>query len=123
MIKKLKIDGNQNKESLALKSTQGTGGLSIVINICTLHNFFLLDFWCFNATFSNISAISWRPNLVVEEAGVPRENHQPFIINVPLNEKKAQLCIFIYMFLPSGRRFSQFFLLHLQFCHPFRFMI
>ena len=26
MIKKLKIDGNQNKESLALKSTQGTGG-------------------------------------------------------------------------------------------------
>ena len=31
------------------------------------------DFWCFNATFSNISAISWRPVLVVEEAGVPRE--------------------------------------------------
>jgi len=24
----------------------------------------------FNATFSNISAISWRPVLVVEEAGV-----------------------------------------------------
>ena len=24
-------------------------------------------FWCFNATFSNISAISWRPVLVVEE--------------------------------------------------------
>jgi hypothetical protein len=28
-----------------------------------------------NATFSNISAISWRPVLVVEEAGVPGENH------------------------------------------------
>jgi hypothetical protein len=28
----------------------------------------------FNATFSNISAISWRPALVVEEAGVPGEN-------------------------------------------------
>jgi hypothetical protein len=27
--------------------------------------------WCFNATFSNISAISWRPVLVVEEARVP----------------------------------------------------
>ena len=26
------------------------------------------DFWCFKATFSNISAISWRPVLVVEEA-------------------------------------------------------
>jgi hypothetical protein len=31
------------------------------------------DFWCFNATFSNISAISWRPVFVVEEAG---ENHR-----------------------------------------------
>jgi hypothetical protein len=27
-----------------------------------------------HATFSNISAISWRPGLVVEEAGVPGEN-------------------------------------------------
>jgi hypothetical protein len=35
------------------------------------------DFWCFNATFSNILAISWRPDLVVEEAGVPGENHRP----------------------------------------------
>jgi hypothetical protein len=32
---------------------------------------------CFNATFSNISAISCRPVLVVEEARVPGENHQP----------------------------------------------
>ena len=32
------------------------------------------DFWCFNATFSNISAISWRAVLAVEEAG---ENHRP----------------------------------------------
>jgi len=31
------------------------------------------DFWCFNATFSNISAISWRPVLVVEKAVVPGE--------------------------------------------------
>ena len=31
----------------------------------------------FSATFSNISAISWRPVLVVEEAGVPGENHRP----------------------------------------------
>jgi hypothetical protein len=33
------------------------------------------------ATFSNISAISWRPVLVVEEAGVPGENHQPWANN------------------------------------------
>jgi hypothetical protein len=28
--------------------------------------FDFFDFWCFNATFNNISAISWRPVLVVE---------------------------------------------------------
>ena len=28
-----------------------------------------------NATFNNISAISWRSVLLVEETGVPRENH------------------------------------------------
>jgi hypothetical protein len=35
----------------------------------------------FNATFSNISPISWRPVLVVEEAGVPGENHRPWASN------------------------------------------
>ena len=35
----------------------------------------------FNATFNNISAISWRPVLVVEEAGVPGENHRPWPSN------------------------------------------
>jgi hypothetical protein len=36
-----------------------------------MHFDFNFDFWCFNVTFSNISAISWRPVLVVDEAGVP----------------------------------------------------
>jgi len=31
----------------------------------------------FNATFNNISVISWRSILLVEETGVPGENHQP----------------------------------------------
>jgi hypothetical protein len=35
-------------------------------------------FIVFNATFSNISAISWQPVLEVEEAEVPGENHQPW---------------------------------------------
>jgi hypothetical protein len=30
-----------------------------------------LNFWC----LTPLSAISWRPVLVVEEAGVPGENH------------------------------------------------
>jgi hypothetical protein len=28
------------------------------------------------ATFNNISVLSWRPVLLVEETGVPRENHR-----------------------------------------------
>ena len=31
----------------------------------------------FNALFNNMSAISWRSVLLVEETGVPRENHRP----------------------------------------------
>ena len=31
----------------------------------------------FNATFNNISVISWLSVLLVEENGVPRENHGP----------------------------------------------
>jgi hypothetical protein len=42
---------------------------------------FDFDCWCFNATFNNILAISWRPVLVVEEAGVPGENHRPWASN------------------------------------------
>ena len=34
-------------------------------------------FMVFNATFNNISVISWRSVLLVEETGVPEENHQP----------------------------------------------
>jgi hypothetical protein len=31
----------------------------------------------FNATYNSISAISWQSVLLVEETGVPGENHQP----------------------------------------------
>jgi hypothetical protein len=33
-------------------------------------------FMVFNATFNNISAISWHSVLLVEETGVPGENHR-----------------------------------------------
>ena len=35
----------------------------------------------FNATFNNISAISWWSVLLVEETGVPGENHRPVASN------------------------------------------
>jgi hypothetical protein len=42
----------------------------------------LIDwFLVFNVTFSNISTISWQPVSVVEEAGVPGENHRPWACN------------------------------------------
>ena len=33
----------------------------------------------FNTTFNNISVISWRSVLLVEETGVPEENHWPAV--------------------------------------------
>jgi len=35
----------------------------------------------FNATFNNISAISWRLVLLVEEGGVPGEHHRPVTLH------------------------------------------
>ena len=42
---------------------------------------FYLILIVFNATFSNYSAISRRPVLVVEEAGIPGKNHRPWTSN------------------------------------------
>ena len=36
---------------------------------------FFFSFMVFNATFSNVSVILWRSVLLVEETGIPRENH------------------------------------------------
>jgi hypothetical protein len=36
-------------------------------------------FMVFNATFNHISAISWQSVLLVEEIGVPGENHRPAV--------------------------------------------
>ena len=39
----------------------------------------------FNATFNNISVISWQSVLLVEENGVPGENHRPVISHYQLD--------------------------------------
>ena len=49
----------------------------------------------FNATFNNISVISRRPVLLVEEAGVPRNPTDPvFGITVGPEQTKIQLGLF-----------------------------
>jgi hypothetical protein len=52
-----------------------------ITNNLVLATFERFEFLVFNATFNNISAISWRAALVVEEAGVPGENHRPWANN------------------------------------------
>ena len=52
---------------------------------------FKIWFFVFNATFSNISAISWRPVLVVEEAGVPGDNYRPNLVEIRI-PKKFSVC-------------------------------
>ena len=46
--------------------------------LCSLHVLdILLIFLMFHVTFNIISVISWRSVLLVEESGVPGENHRP----------------------------------------------
>ena len=49
----------------------------IVTWLCNIG--FRLRFMVFNTTFNHISVISWRSVLLVEETGVPRENHRPAV--------------------------------------------
>ena len=57
----------ENVRSSNTNSTENRG--------CTLVFLKGLGFMVFNATFNNISVISWRPVLLVEETGVSGENH------------------------------------------------
>jgi hypothetical protein len=57
----------------------------------------LIWFIVISVPFSNISAISWRPVSVVEEAGVPGENHRPWqatgqLYHLRLQVKCTLLC-------------------------------
>ena len=55
-----------------------TGVIYVQIRTCLGHKKKgLVWFMVFNATFNNISGISWQIVLLVEETRVPRENHRP----------------------------------------------
>ena len=49
----------------------------IVLLCIILYRLFVCLLMVFNATFNNISVISWRSVLLAEETGVPGENHRP----------------------------------------------
>ena len=53
-----------------------------VINVKTINNYAINFGWLVygvNATFNNISVISWQSVLLVEETGVPKENRRSAI--------------------------------------------
>ena len=58
--------------------------ITIKLNRWTYFIYFPLVGWfmVFTATFSNISVISWQSVLLVEEIGVPAENHRKSLTNV-----------------------------------------
>jgi hypothetical protein len=71
-----------------LLSEHGNDSFQISIHCSTyilFHGFTLQHFnFYFILIFgvlTSLSAISWRPVLVVEEAGVPGENHRPWATN------------------------------------------
>ena len=63
---------------LILNQEDNTQKYRIVKNMKKLHSFFLLVcLMVFNATFNNISVMSWRSVLLVKETRGPGENHRP----------------------------------------------
>jgi hypothetical protein len=62
---------------------------------CGIANYFSSKLYyrvmVFNATFNNISVISWRSILLMEETGVPRENHRPAASHWPTSSHHIML--------------------------------
>ena len=73
--------GKQKAKTRAGTKKQLKWHLTYKVWATTYKTWILIDLWCFDATFNNISAISWRPVLVVEDAGLSRENHRPWASN------------------------------------------
>jgi hypothetical protein len=48
-----------------------------ILRSCKKETGWLIGLIVFNATFNNISAISWQSVLMVEETGRPGENQRP----------------------------------------------
>jgi hypothetical protein len=53
------------------------GDINYEISVVVVIGYILVRVMVFKATFNNISAISWRSVLLMEETEVPGENHRP----------------------------------------------
>jgi hypothetical protein len=86
----------------------------VLFAVARMSRRFKLIFWCFNATFNNISAISWRPVLAVEEAGVPGENHRP---TCKLYHLRLRVECTLFCNLQSRRVLTRLCTYSVLFCH------
>jgi hypothetical protein len=75
--------------------------IQVVVTNSTITDLMILIYCVFNATFCNSSAISCRPVLVVEEAGVPGENHR----HDQTTGKALILILFFFLFVNIHYRF------------------
>ena len=73
----------------------------LIYNHVSLMN---LNFLVFTATFSNISAISWQPVLVAEEAGVPGENHRLGQATGKLYHLRLRVECTLFVIYKAGRK-------------------
>ena len=96
-MKMLKVSRQTDAGWLTLYDDKSSPSLSSIELIMVVGWFMV-----FNATFNNITAISWQSVLLVEEAGVPGENHRPaashwqtlshnVVSNTPCHEKGFKL--------------------------------
>jgi hypothetical protein len=53
------------------------GDINYEISVVVVIGYILVRVMVFKANFNNISAISWRSVLLMEETEVPGENHRP----------------------------------------------
>ena len=70
------IVGNQNHKAINIRKSNIEHKIVILYEMVWLVGFIL-----FKATSNNISVISWRSVLLVDETGGPRENHWPVASN------------------------------------------
>jgi len=68
----------------------------------------LLGFMVCNATFNNISVISWRSVLLVEETGVHGENHRPVASHSQILNYQCFVSLYSQKFHLTWKSFLKF---------------